>query len=214
MKRDHDWDALAEDFKAGGAETDVGALVARASRDNWIHRAKLAVELLGYAGSIVLFGVLSSRVTGVWPFAAFVSASFVAAMAYTMNVRRGMWAAAAAGEVTSFVELSCRRKRADVLVARLGGMLLLILSLGLAVWLPYFVATTRDPMAGTWLAVPTRLGFAVVTLLGTAFYLRYKLARERAALAKLEAIRKSLAEESGDSPSAPVGSCSSISPRD
>lgn len=194
MKHDDDWDVWASDFKSEPIGPDVSKLVARATRDTWLARGKLAIELGAYGFGIVAYGALSSRVDHLWPMAAFVSVVFVVATAYTLHARRGTWAAAA-GEVSAYVELAVRRKRADLRVARLGGVVFFVLSLGLAVWLPYFIATTKDPLAGTWLAVPTRLAFGVAFLIGVAVYLRYKIGRERAELARLEAIRASLRDE-------------------
>ena len=195
--RDEEWEAWAADFRHppdATAHPEVTTILARAQRDSWIHVAKAALELAGYAIGFAVFGYLSTKVRAVWPMASVAFGVFAIAVVYSVHVRKHTWAAAG-HDVAAFVELAYRRKRADVRLVIFGQLLLAALGLAFAVWLPYVLATTPDPLTGTWFAAPVRVVFAVAVIAGTAFHLSRKLARERRALARLEQLRVSLRGE-------------------
>lgn len=199
--RDEEWEAWAADFRHApdaAANPEVTKILDRAQRDAWLHVGKAALELVSYAIGFAVFGYLSTKVRAVWPLASVAFGAFAIAIVYSVHVRKGTWAAAG-HDVAAFVDLAWRRQRANVRLVRFGQILLAVLGLAFAVWVPYLLATTPDPLAGTWFAAPMRMVFAVAVIGGTALYLSRKLASERRALARLEQLRVSLrADDAGN----------------
>ncbi|MFO0554837.1 MAG: hypothetical protein U0271_41050 [Polyangiaceae bacterium] len=194
MKPDNEWDTWAADFRHAPAATthpDVATICARATRDSLLLYLKTGYELAALAGSTVLLAVLSAKVRSLWPFASVVSVINVFLAWQTLRARSGTFRSLGS-HVAAFVELAVRRKRADVKLVEVGRIVYAVLVLAFAAWLPFHIATMPDPLAGTWLAVPTRMAFAIVSLSAVAYYLNYSVRRERAKLARLLEVQSSL----------------------
>jgi hypothetical protein len=193
---DDDWNTWTSDYRrsVGPPGPDPEHVLARAQRDSWVHAGKMALELSSNLFALVVFAVLVTKVKAVWPLASVVFVVFAVAIGFGLHVRAGTWRAVA-GSTVAYVDLACRRKRAEVRLASFGRVVLAILAIAIAAWLPYFLATTPDPHAGTWLAAPVRVVFVALLLTSTWLYVHYRLARARRALAELERVRASLREE-------------------
>ena len=192
MTPDDEWSRWTEDYRSvEGPTPEAAAIIATARGGHWRRVADITVQVASHVFGIVAFAVLSVTVKHLWPFASLVIPAFGASLAFTVWVRFGTWRAAA-DTVVAFVDVAWRRRRAEVIMLRASEILLGVLALGFAIWLPYFLASGQGrPDLGMPFLV-ARLVFAVVTFLGTWLYLRFKLRRAVAKLEEVARVRDSL----------------------
>jgi hypothetical protein len=195
MKIDDDeWGEWAADFRhAAGPAPEVSTVVEVARRGHLKQAARLALEIVSYAFAMVVLLLLCVRVPQVWPFASLVVPALFVSLGYTLHERSGTWSAAAE-TVSAFVDLEWRRKRAEVRLVRFARALLVVLVVGFAIWLPYFLASGGGRVE---LGIPfliARICFAIATFVLVWLYVAHKERAARRAFARVDALRRSLSE--------------------
>ncbi len=192
MKKDEEWARWASDFQRdAGPTVNPSEVIAAVRRGTWKQVAQTGVQVAAHVFAIVAYAVLSVKVKFLWPFAALVIPAFSASLGIMLWTRFGTWRAD--GEtVGAFVDLEWRRKRGELVFLRVSEVLIGVLAMGFAIWLPYFLAhgQGRPDLGMPFLAA--RLVFAVAVFVGTWFYLRYQIRQAKLKLDRVAQVRASV----------------------
>lgn len=197
MNTRDEWGEWAKDFRSTPTPpADVEAIVATARRRALRWTAKAIVDVAAHVFGFVAFGLLSVKVPAVWPLASLVMPTFLLSLGYGLHARRGTWSAPGKSSA-AYVDLEWRRTRGTLRIHQAGRVLLGVLAVGFAVWVPFFLAggNGRPDLGMPFLVL--RLALAVVTFVATWLFLSHKVRTTSAELERLGRVRASLAEDEG-----------------